>query len=131
MTEPLREFVRLVNRGAYWESHEVLEAPWRDQGSDFYQGLILYASAFVHVERGNLHGIRAQLRKALERLAPYPEAYLGVDVEGIRRHARKIRETLRALEEDPPGRWWSVIEPPRLSLDPGGVTGTEPELEAG
>jgi len=131
VTEPLREFVRLVNEGAYWESHEILEAPWRDRGSDFYQGLILYASAFVHVDRGNPHGIRAQLRKALERLSPYPETYLGVDVEGIRRHARKVRETVGALEDASPERWWSVIERPHLSLAPEDVRGTEPELQGG
>ncbi|MCH7684351.1 MAG: DUF309 domain-containing protein [Gemmatimonadetes bacterium] len=35
--------------------------------SDFYQGLILHASAWVHWERRNAHGVRAQLNKTLAR----------------------------------------------------------------
>ncbi len=48
----LEAFVELFNQEAFWESHEVLEGPWRETRSDFYHGLILYASAFVHVQRG-------------------------------------------------------------------------------
>jgi len=98
----LVRFVELFNAGEFWESHEVLEGPWREHGSAFYQGLILYASAFVHAKRDNAHGIRAQLRKARQALAPYEPAYLGVDTAAVRRHARQVIRTVEATEWRPP-----------------------------
>jgi hypothetical protein len=48
LPEPLVDFVARFNAREFWESHEVLEIPWRTGRSEFYHGLILYASAFVH-----------------------------------------------------------------------------------
>jgi len=115
----LSRFVALFNAGRFWDSHEVLEEPWRANRSDFYQGLILFASAYVHAERGNTHGTTAQMRKVLQRFAPYPPAYLGVDVERIRAEAG------RALEAVSRGQ---AIGPPALDLDPARCSGEEPEL---
>jgi len=129
---PLVRFAGLVDGGRYWESHEVLEEAWRRTGSAFYQGLILYASAFVHARRGTPHGIVAQLDKAEEILASYPPAYLGVDVEALLRHARDTRRRVQARrstrEADRGTDWGEVVEWPRLDLDPGRVRGDEPEL---
>jgi predicted metal-dependent hydrolase len=79
----LENFVDLFNKGAYWESHEALEREWRRTRSAFYHGLILYASAWVHHDRGNPHGIEAQLTKARPLLERYTPEYLGIDVAGI------------------------------------------------
>lgn len=124
---PLRAFIRRFNRGHFWESHEVLEDAWRECGSAFYHGLILYASAFVHLERNNAHGIRAQMEKARRALSDVPSPYLGVDVDGIRRHARSVVETVKRLRDDPPDRWSERVSPPTLSLDPDRTSGTETE----
>lgn len=126
----LREFVRLFNRGEFWESHEALEDAWRESRSSFYHGLILYASAFVHVDRQNAHGIRAQLTKALDALEGLPDAYLGLDVAGIRQEARAIRRKVTRREDDPPDRWSEELAPPRLELEPGRMRGDEAELGA-
>ena len=125
----LRDFADLVRDGEYWESHEVLEGPWRRIGSDFLQGLILYASAFVHLKRGNAHGVQAQLEKALDALEGYPEAYLGVDVAGIREHARASREIASGASAPPKG-WASRVRRPRIELRAERIRGDEPELEA-
>ncbi len=125
---PLRRFQALFNAQEFWESHEVLEGPWREHGSDFYQGLILYASAFVHVQRDNPHGIAAQLRKARRALAPYEPAYLGVDTAAIRRHARELVQLVEETRTDPPDRWEERVGFPRLELRPGLIRGSEPEL---
>jgi predicted metal-dependent hydrolase len=117
---PLERFVRLFNAGHYWDSHEELEGAWREGHSDFYQGLILYASAFVHVQRGNAHGVRAQLGKAEVRLEGYRPAYLGVDVELLLDAAGGA---LAALDG---GRRPAA---PVLVLEWSRVRGTEPELE--
>lgn len=123
LPEELRRFLRLVEEGRYWESHEVLEGPWRTLDSGFYHGLILYASAFVHWERRNAHGVRAQLRKAHPKLEPFRPAYLGLDVDGILTHVSACREAL-----SPFGEGWSGVKPPRLEVDPARVRGDEPEL---
>lgn len=133
--EPLVRFVRLVNRGEYWESHEVLEDAWRREGSVFYHGLILYASAFVHARRGNPHGIRAQLAKAEEALAGHPSPYLGVDVDALRDHVRRTRRRVEARSRgrtaDREVDWTEVVELPHLELSAGRIRGDEPELEGG
>lgn len=126
----LVRFVELFNGGAFWESHEVLEDDWRRLESDFYQGLILYASAFVHAQRGNRHGILAQLDKAEERLRPYLPDYMGIDVAGILDHARNCREVLADNPDADRDAWQRLIPFPRLALAAERVRGDEPELEA-
>jgi hypothetical protein len=132
---PLVRFAELVNGGEYWESHEVLEEAWRETGSAFYRGLILYASAFVHARRGTPHGITAQLVKAETALAGYAPAYLGVDVGALLGHARDTRRRVEARRStraaDRRTDWGQVVAWPRLELDPARVRGDEPELAAG
>jgi hypothetical protein len=126
--EPLRQFVDRFNAEEFWESHEVLEGAWRAGRSDFYHGLILYASAFVHLQRRNAHGVGAQLRKARVALDAYAPAYLGVDV-------REVLDRCEAGERRAAsgvGRsTWAGWTPPRLELRPELLRGDEPELDAG
>lgn len=130
---PLLRFVELFNRGEHWESHEVLEGPWREGRSSFYHGLILFASAYVHRDRGNLHGVDAQMRKALDAFDGTPGAYLGLDVQAIQREARRVRRIVaeerrwRDQEVDEGRDWLERVAPPRLEVDPGRVRGDEPE----
>lgn len=91
MPPSLESFVDLFNKGAFWESHEALEPEWRRTRSDFYHGLILYASAWVHQERRNPHGILAQLDKATPLLQEHAPGYLGIDVAGILREAQLLQ----------------------------------------
>lgn len=122
----LRQFTELFNAGDYWESHEVLEGPWREGRSPAYHGLILFASAFVHVDRGNRHGVQAQLGKAERRLRGLPSAYLGLDLDYIRAEARAWTRLAAGAGDD-----WRVRRPrPRLTLDPTRIGGDEPELAA-
>ncbi len=141
--EPFREFVRLFNERRFWESHEALEDRWRETGSDFYQGLIIYASAFVHAQRGNAHGVIAQLRKAERYLAPYRPAYHGVDLEALLDLGRRWREVVagdrrddgadrsrEASERANAALAWSAALPwPHLRPSPDLVRGDEPELD--
>lgn len=120
--ESLSDFVRLFNQGVFWESHEVLEAEWHRTRSEFYHGLILLASAFVHRERRNGHGILAQLGKAEVLLRRFEPSYLGVDVEQALRLARDLRALAQSGDFEAAGAV-------RLELDPRLVQGTEPELD--
>jgi hypothetical protein len=114
--EPLGAFVTLFNAGAFWESHEVLEGPWRESRSGFYHGMILFASAFVHVQRRNAHGVGAQFRKARLALQEYAPAYLGIDVDALLARCRGI-----------PDETWSAWDVPELDLAPHRVRGDEIE----
>ncbi len=125
----LVRFAELFEEGRYWDSHEVLEGPWRTSGSPFYHGLILLASAWVHVGRENAHGIDAQLRKALDALEGVPGAYLGVDVEALRRAGRRGRQVVAEHRERPPRRWRERIPPPALTLSAERLRGDERELD--
>lgn len=123
---PLLVFLELFEAGRYWDSHEALEDAWRANRSDFYQGLILYASAWVHWQRGNAHGVEAQLGKALDRLETYPDAYLGIDVEGLRSHCRAARREVERV----PDEWMERVAPLRLTVTPGRLRGDEVELSS-
>ncbi len=117
--EVFREFLRVFNEGRFWDSHEVLEAPWRTNGSDFYQGLILFASAWVHAGRGNSHGVRAQLAKAESKLARYRPGYLGIDLDRLLASCEALRRSLAGGTRP---------EPPVIRVDQSLIRGCEPEL---
>lgn len=124
-------FLDLFNRQEFWESHEALEAAWRENGSEFYHALILYASAFVHVRRGNRHGIAAQLGKAQPLLQSRRPHYLGLDVDAILEHATVCRHIVVENREAPMQAWQVLIPTLRLTYHPERVRGDEPELAAG
>lgn len=124
-------FLDLFNQGAFWDSHEALERSWRETGSEFYHALILYASAFVHVGRGNRHGIVAQLGKAQPLLESRAPAYLGLDVAGMLEHIAVCRHIVAENREAPTDAWDVLIPSPRLTFDPAKVRGDEPELIGG
>lgn len=122
---PLRDFVELFEARRFWDSHEALEEAWRDSRSDFYHGLILYASAWVHWKRRNAHGVRAQLAKAQQRLSTFPEQYLGLDVAAIRTHCASVSEV---VSEDADG-WPDRVRPLSLELEVNRLRGDEAELQ--
>lgn len=120
-------FLELFNRARFWESHEVLEGAWRQNRSPFYQGVIIYASAFVHVQRGNPAGVIKQMAKVCRRLEPYRPHHLGLDVVEILRQARRWTDWARAAGSGPR----NPTPPfPLLSVDPALIRGDEPELLA-
>ena len=124
----LLDFVALFNRAAYWESHELLEGHWRESRSQFYHALILYASAFVHVQRGNPHGIVAQLEKAERCLAPYRPVYLGLDVSELLAHAARCREIVAAHHGAGRAAWAALVPAIRLEPSVERLRGDEVEL---
>lgn len=125
---PLLRFVELFNQGDFWESHEVLEAPWREHRSGFYKALILLASAYVHVQRGNARGVVAQMRKAERAFAPYRPGYLGFGVDALIREAEAARGVLRDHAEGRVEHWREQLHAPILEPDAAAVRGTEREL---
>ncbi len=127
LPEAYLEFIARFNRGEFWESHEVLEGPWREHRSPFYKGMILFASAFVHVQRGNPRGVLAQLRKAERVLGPFQPSYLGMDVAALLAHAERCRSGVGSAA-NPAAGWAERIAAPQLRPDPARVRGDEAEL---
>lgn len=125
------EFIRLFNAQEYWESHEVLEQPWRTNRSDFYQGLIIFASAFVHAQRGNPVGIRKQMTKVFGKLERYRPHYMGINVEAVLQHAAECIDFVRANPALRGDALTDAVSYPELQPDRRLVRGDEPELVAG
>ena len=121
-------FVELFNDAQFWESHEVLETPWRENPSPFYKGLIIYASAFVHAQRAKSCGIVKQLVKAEHYLEAYAPHYMGLDVTRLLGHLRHCLAVARALGAHPSPAAGPLVPFDRLSLRPEWIRGNESEL---
>jgi hypothetical protein len=70
----LERGVALYNAGEFFECHEVLEALWRADSSEYrglYQGVIKAAVAWYHAGRGNFVGARKVLQSGLRQLRLY------------------------------------------------------------
>ncbi len=84
----LQRGLALFNAGLFFECHELLEGLWKATSGpdkDFYHGVVQVAAAFYHFEKHNRHGAVTLLTKGRDKLAPYPSAYLGIDVAAFRR----------------------------------------------
>lgn len=124
------DFLDMFNAEAFWESHEVLETPWRENRSSFYQGLIIFASAFVHAQRGNPNGVRKQLLKALDYLTPYAPHYMGININAVLEHAQRCLDIVQKQPNLTGQALTATI--PRIQLVPSDafVRGDEFEFQA-
>ena len=101
------EGLRLYNARYYWHTHEELEALWkplRGGPRDFYQGLILAAAGFWHLDHsGRWWASRRLFSRAIDRLAPYPSEQMGLDLRPIRNALGRAVESLDPDRSNPPG----------------------------
>jgi len=88
-------YFELFNSEEFWEAHEALEEIWKETDNDlFLRGLIVFAAAFVHVQRNNPSGCRKVLDKCIEWLGPYSPRHWDLDVDQVLAHARSCRDAL-------------------------------------
>jgi len=76
----------LLDRGLAFNAHEVLEAAWKNGPDDerlLWQGLAQLAVGITHVQRGNVKGALAVLRRASGRLGDVRVAPHGIDTAGL------------------------------------------------
>ena len=95
---PLAEGLRCYRNERFWHAHEHWESVWltcQEPEKTFLQALIQVTAAFHHFQRGEFVGAISLLRKALQRLEPYPAEFGGVALAPLR---ESIREWLQALE---------------------------------
>ena len=94
----LQEFLRLYNAHEFFVSHEVLEALWLEHFGDnrlFYQGLIMFSTSFLHLQRNNLSGFAKLLLSARAKLETYGDVHCGVSLADVRRSIDYWEERLR------------------------------------
>lgn len=98
--ESLAYSQRLIDQGLAFYAHEVLEGAWKSGPSTekpMWQGLAQLAVGITHVQRGNLGGAAALLRRARERLdhiaRPAPHS---VDLVGLIDYADGLIHDLAA-----------------------------------
>jgi predicted metal-dependent hydrolase len=110
-------YFELFNAEEFWEAHEALEDVWRETDNDlFLRGLIVFAAAFVHVQRNNPSGCRKVLDKCILWLEPYGPRHWDLDVERVVAHARHCRAQLDLVPAGGHLRDWLPFI--QLNLDP-------------
>ncbi|NPV56193.1 MAG: DUF309 domain-containing protein [Anaerolineae bacterium] len=85
--------IDLMNRGAYFEAHEALEAAWKEETGafrDVYRGILQAAVSYLHIRRNNYRGARKMLARCQEWLAPFPATCRGIDLGKLRSDIRTV-----------------------------------------
>jgi uncharacterized protein len=104
------------NAGRFFPAHEAWETAWKQaRGSDdeeFYKGLSQLGAGYTHYRRGNPHGARTLMRRALSRIERYGPDHGGMAVAAL---AAEVHEHARAIEDaERDGRPLPPLEPPRI-----------------
>jgi predicted metal-dependent hydrolase len=111
-------YFKCFNEQLYYEAHDVLEELWLERRkyieAFFYQGLIQVAGAFVHLQKNRLAPASRLFALALNKLAPYPGTYRGLNLKQLRELCREHIDALKKGEfkVNP----WSPKKAPRLSV---------------
>jgi uncharacterized protein len=120
----------LFNAGLFFECHEYLEDFWRaarEPERTFLHGLVQAAAGCYHLEKGNLHGARTLIGKAIAKLRPYAPQTSGLDVTAL---LRGLESAVVAADTRPPGTEWDRRDLPLMRLADNRVP-EAPEMPAG
>ena len=100
MADLLQDGINFFNVGQYFEAHEAWEDLWRETQGPlrfFYQGLVQAAVGLHHLNKGNLNGSMAQLRKSISKLEQYPDRFCRIDNRKLITELRKVLESQRPV----------------------------------
>ncbi len=96
--EALRQAQQLIDDGYPFHAHEVFEGVWKTTSGEhreLWQGLAQLAVGLTHMQRGNLKGAVALLRRGADRIDPYAaEPPHGLDVAGLAGHVRSLAQRI-------------------------------------
>jgi hypothetical protein len=89
---------RAVREGRWFPAHEAWETAWKQArgtgDEEFFKGLSQMGAGYVHLLRGNAHGVVVLLGRARSRIARYPDPHRGIAtgelVERLRRDAERV-----------------------------------------
>lgn len=94
-------YFECFNRELFYEAHDVLEELWLPNRTGangaFYKGLIQFAGAFVHLQKGRPQPAAALLRLARDNLQKYPAVHERLAVADV---LKLIGNFLERLEQD-------------------------------
>ncbi|EKF22763.1 hypothetical protein C731_3203 [Mycolicibacterium hassiacum DSM 44199] len=96
-TESLAYAQTLLEQGLAFHAHEVLEAAWKKAPPDekpLWQALAQLAVGITHIQRGNITGATAVLRRAADVLTATGTAPHHIDAEGLARYVADLVDDL-------------------------------------
>lgn len=103
LPEDLAAYLREFAAGRFFEAHEALEPLWWQRDSDpLLQGLILFAAAFVKLQRGAPVGAARHFAAVVRYLEPCAPQERGLPVAAVLAHAREALLLLAAGATDVP-----------------------------
>lgn len=96
--------VARFNAGRFFQTHEAWEEAWRKAEAtadeEFFKGLAQLGAAYTHYARGNAHGARVLLERALERIGTRGSSHFGIDVEKVSGAFNDQRRIFAEAEKD-------------------------------
>jgi predicted metal-dependent hydrolase len=97
----LHKAIEEFNAGEFFEQHETLELVWRATPGEIrhlYEGILQVGVGMHHLlANRNFHGAAVKLDHGIRLLGAFPPVCHGVDVERLRRDARRARLHLLRL----------------------------------
>jgi uncharacterized protein len=96
----VREGLRLMNHGEYFEAHESIEAAWRaEEGHirELYRGILQIAVAYLHITRGNYNGALKLQQRSHKWLEGWPDECQTIDIGTLRRDFAIVMDEVRRL----------------------------------
>lgn len=121
-SEKYLEGIRLFNEEEFFECHDELELLWSEtigEEKKYLQGLIQASVALFHFGNENYGGARKLFISSLEKLDPYGEHYMGVNLGKFTTDFRAcFAELMQVTSGYPVGIELRDELVPRIEFDP-------------
>ncbi len=89
--------------GSFFAAHEAWETCWgQAKGTDeeeFFKGLAQLGAGYTHYRRGNAHGARALMQRALDRIGSRGSPHRGIDVRNFLHEIRVTQQVVAIVEQ--------------------------------
>jgi hypothetical protein len=96
----VREGLKLLNEGEYFECHEVLEDAWNEEQGPvrlMYQGILQIGVACYHIQNKNWRGAMKLLERGIPKVERFAPTCMGLDLANLIIEAEAIRTELIGL----------------------------------
>lgn len=94
----------LLDRGEYFEAHELLEQAWLEAEGpqrSLYRSLVQTCVTYLHLQRGNRRGAAKLLLRIHQWLDPLPDHCSGLDVASWKANLRALRAAMDETGDEP------------------------------
>ena len=94
--------IRFFDEQNFFAAHEAWETCWGlakgTEEEEFFKGLAQLGAGYTHYRRGNPHGARVLMTRALERIGTHGARHRGIDIDAFRHQIDTTRHTAAALD---------------------------------